>query len=180
MWSQRFGDVGVDSGHSVTTDSAGNVVLVGGFSGEVDFGGEPLTSKGGRDIFVVKLDMSGGHLWSKAFGGADDQYGVSVMTDRAGNIVLTGYFYGTVDFGGELLTSEGLMDILVAKLDPSGVRVWSKRFGDAASQYGSGVTTDSVGNVLLTGFFAGTVDLVEREPLTSAGGYDFLVAKLAP
>jgi len=83
----------------------------------MDCGGGPLTSAGGTDIFVVKFDPNGNHLWSQRFGDSDSQYGTGVAADATGNVILTGSFYGTVDFGGGPLTDacNEQADIFVAK-----------------------------------------------------------------
>jgi hypothetical protein len=175
LWSQRIGE---QAYAFITTDAAGNVLVVGYFQGTVDLGGGPLTSAGDWDVFVAKLDAAGNHLWSKRFGDASLQGAESIATDAAGNVLVTGYFEGTVDLGGGPLTSAGDSDIFVAKLDPAGNHLWSKRFGDASLQVGFG-GSDAAGNVLVTGYFEGTVDL-GGGPLTSAGSYDVFVAKLDP
>ncbi len=41
------------------------------------------------------------HLWSKRFGAASFDRGDSVAVDSAGNVLVTGYFLGTVDFGAD-------------------------------------------------------------------------------
>jgi hypothetical protein len=179
LWSKRFGDAGILQEPTITTDSAGNVLHTGQFVGTIDFGGGALTSAGLNDIFIAKLDSDGAHLWSKRFGDVDDQQRPSITTDSAGNVLLTGLFADTVDFGGGALTSAGDYDLFVAKLDPAGTHIWSKRFGDSGFQVGYNITTDSASNVLLTGLFAGTVDF-GGGALTSAGGYDLFVAKLNP
>jgi hypothetical protein len=179
LWSKRFGENSSQKGTSVATDSAGNILLTGSFDSTVDFGGGALTSAGGSDLFITKLDPAGAHLWSKRFGDTDSQVGRSITTDSAGNVLLTGYFGGTVDFGGGALTSAGGSDLFIAKFDPVGAHLWSKRFGDAGSQVGSSITTDSADNVLLTGYFTGTVDF-GGGALTSAGDYDLFVTKLDP
>lgn len=124
------------------------------------------------------LAAPGDHLWSKRFGGPNDQFAGSVAVDGTGNVLLTGAFAGTVDFGGGPLTSAGAYDIFVAKFDSAGNHLWSKRFGDASAQYGQSVAVDPAGNALLTGYFAGTADF-GGGPLTSGGANDIFVAKLA-
>ena len=84
----------------------------------------------------------------------------------------------TVDFGGGVLTSAGLTDGFVAKLDPFGAHVWSKRQGDAMAQSVSGVAADGSG-VFATGTFAGVVTFGGAS-LTSAGATDVMIAKLSP
>ncbi len=179
VWSQRFGGANDQSGESVATDAAGNAVVTGAFTGIADFGGGPLTGMGDDDIFVAKLDATGNHLWSKRFGDADYQVAKSVATDAAGNVVLGGYFFGAVDLGGGLLTSAGGADVFVAKLDPAGNHVSSKRFGDTSNQLGQSVAVDTAGHVVITGGFDGTVDF-GGGALTSAGDQDVFVAKFDP
>ena len=110
--------MGTDTGLGVATDGSGNVVITGLFGDTVDFGGGPLTSASHFDVFVAKYDGSGNHLWSKRFGDSLYEIGDSVATDASGNVVITGRFEGSVDFGGGLLTSAGYSDIFLAKYAP--------------------------------------------------------------
>jgi hypothetical protein len=176
LWSKRFGDAGTQWARSITTDGSGNVIVTGEFGGTVDFGGGGLTSAGSLDIFVVKFDAAGAHLWSKRFGDANDQSAYAITADGSGNVVVTGFFWGTVDFGGGVLTGAGGRDIFVAQFDAAGVHLWSKRFGDASDQYAFGITADGSGNIIVTGDFYGTMDF-GGGGLTSAGGRDIFVAQ---
>ncbi|MBI4699924.1 MAG: hypothetical protein HY744_01955 [Deltaproteobacteria bacterium] len=110
---------------------------------------------------------AGLHLWSKPFGDAAGQAGFGVVSAADGAVLLAGYFMGAVDFGGGSLTSAGLWDMFVTKLDKDGKHLWSKRFGDASYDYGYGITAAADGGVLLSGSFQGTVDF-GGGPLTSA------------
>ena len=158
VWSVAFGDAANQVVSDVAMDGAGNIVAVGRFQGSVDFGGHVLTSAGGEDLFVVKLDSSGGLLWAKRFGGADSQDPRAVALDGAGNIIITGTFGGTIDFGGgSLVATVQLKDMFVAKLDPSGAHLFSKRFGNYLSG-GTAIAIDGAGNVHITGYFLGDID----------------------
>ncbi len=114
----------------------------------------------------------------EALGDAAEQSGVSVAA-AGGFTLVAGDFEGTLDAGGGPLASAGARDVFVAKLDLAGEHVWSKRFGDGASQTLGSVAVDRDGNVVLTGAFAGTLDL-GAGPLTSVDALDIFVAKLAP
>jgi len=185
LWSKRFGSTAFEEGREVAVDGSGNVVVTGLFEGTVDFGGGGLTSVGRydrHDIFVAKFSgANGSHLWSKRFGSADFfDAGVGTAVDSSGNVVVTGWFTGTVDFGGENLTSAGIDDVFVAQFSGAdGSHLWSKRFGSTGNDEGLGVAVDGSGNVLVTGYFTGTVDFAGGG-LTSAGNSDIFVAKLAP
>lgn len=50
------------------------------------------------------------------FGDASAQHSQGIATDPEGNVVVTGYFAGTLSFGGGALTSAGSDDIFLAKL----------------------------------------------------------------
>ena len=175
-WSQRFGDAAAQYGYSTAVDGSGNVIVTGRFWGTVDFGGGTLTSAGSADIYVAKFDAAGDHLWSQPFGDASAQAAYSTVVDGSGNVIITGVFWGTVDFGGGTLTSAGNTDIYVAKFDAAGAHQWSKRFGDATTEYSYSVAVDGSGNVIITGWFYGTVDF-GGGLMTSAGSADMYVAK---
>jgi len=186
FWSQRFGDSSDQQhGYAVATDAFGNVFVAGGLAGTIDFGGGPLSSTGPFDIdvFLVKFSPTGVHLWSKRFGeDAQPQIVNSLAIDGFGYVVITGTFRGSVNFGGGILTSAGgpfALDVFVARFDGSGNHSWSKQFGDGSDQVANDVTTDSSGNVLITGVFDGSVDFGGGNH-ASLGGYDIFVAKLDP
>jgi hypothetical protein len=120
----------------------------------------------------------GTHQWSKRFGGSSDDVVNSIAVDENGDVVVTGYFQYTVDFGGGALTSAGLFDIFVAKYaGTDGAHRWSKRFGSTGNDAGYGVTADGAGNVVTTGYFMGSVDF-GGGILTSAGTFDIFLVKL--
>ena len=85
-----------DWGRSTTVDAAGNGYTTGFFKGTVDFdpgaGTFNITSVGGRDIFITKLDAAGNLVWAKGMGGASDDEGFSIAVDASGNVYTTGYF----------------------------------------------------------------------------------------
>lgn len=182
LWSKRLGGMGDQYAGRVTVDSAGNVILIGSFQGQVDFGGGMFTSEGKDDIFVVKLDAAGNHLWSKRFGDLEEQAGIVIAADGGGNLILTGTFRGQLDLGGAPLNAAGggtTMDTFVAKLGPDGAHLWSKRLGTMNVYAFPAVTVDSGGNVIAADPFLGQVDL-GGGLLTSQGSQDIFVVKFDP
>ena len=175
-WSQRFGDASDQIAQSVAVDGSDNVVLTGRFRGAVNFGGGNLTSAGDFDVFVCEFDVTGIHQWSQSFGDAAYQAAWSVAVDVPGNVVITGEFGGTINFGGAPLTSAGSWDAFVARFNAAGVHQWSQRFGDATLQQGGSVAIDASGNSIVTGYFYGTVNFGGGD-LTSVGPTDIFVVK---
>jgi hypothetical protein len=178
IWQRGFAGLGIAvRGRGVAADGAGNVLATGYFHGAIDFGGGPLQSAGHADVFVVKLDPNGVHLWSKRFGDHELQTPMAIAADGSGNAVVGGYYVGSIDFGGGALPSAGGADIFVAKLDPLGNHLWSSRFGSDGIQNLLDLAIDAAGNVVLAGRFEGTLDF-GGGPLTSAGADDAFVVKL--
>ncbi len=166
-----------------------NEICIGGsFSGTSDFdpgsGTYNLTSQGSDDCFIQRIDSNGNLIWATSFGGpqADEIHDVSI--DYAGNIVVIGTFSSTADFdpgpGTSLLTSNGNGDVFVAKYTSTGTFLWAQSFGGSTWDLAEGCTTDSAGNIFLTGTFQNTVDFDPGPGIvsvTSTGNNDIYVIK---
>jgi len=198
VWAKTMSGTDCEQGRSIILDPAGsgNVYTTGFFDGTVDFdpgeGVFKLTSEGGRDIFISKLDTSGNFIWVKAMGstgfGYGDGYSIAVNPSESGGVYTTGYFQGTVDFdpgeGTFNLTPAGNADIFISKLDDSGNFVWAKSMGGTLSGFGTSITVDPSGGegVYTTGWFHGTVDFdpgLETFNLTAVDAIsDVFISKL--
>jgi hypothetical protein len=178
LWSKRLNSVsGIDEGTAVGVDGSGNAIVAVGVFGTSDFGGGPLTTAGGSDVALVKYSPTGAYLWSRKFGGPSDDLALSLAVDRTtGETWATGYFAGSVDFGGGALTSAGGNDIFVVKYSSSGSHLWSRRFGNTSTDKGYGIDVDLAGNVVVTGMFTGNVDF-GAGTLTNTGGGDIFLVK---
>ncbi len=191
VWAKKMeGGVYYCQASSIVNDKNGNIYYSGAFQNSVDFdpglGSFYLNSVSGSvDIIVSKLDSSGNFIWAKQMGGSGEENGSSVIVDSLGNVYTTGYFNGTVDFnpgaGIFNLTSSGLQDIFISKLDSLGNFIWAKKMGGTNRDFGMSITFDNSGAVYTTGSFIGTVDFdpsLGTSNLTSAGGEDIFVSKL--
>lgn len=176
VWSAAYGDADYDRGHSVTADGSGNAIVTGRFAGTVDFGGGPLVGSGTTgDIFIVKYDPAGGHLWSKRFGLGSSDWGQVVAVDSANNVIVTGFFYSSIDFGGGLRSSVGYGDVFLVKYAPDGAHLWSRSFGGPFSDYVAGMCVGPSQGIVLTGSFSNSINLGGTS-LTSAGSQDVFLA----
>ena len=177
QWTTTFGGTGWDYGNEMAVDASGNVHVTGHFHNTVNFGAGNITSNGGYDVFVTKLNSSGAHQWTTTFGGTGWEYGNSVAVDGSGNVHVAGYFEATVDFGAGNVTSNGGFDAFVTKLNSSGAHQWTTTFGGTDTDTIRGVAVDDSGNVHATGYFTATVDFGAGN-VTSAGYKDGFVVKL--
>jgi len=137
-WVRTIGtDISVEA-HSSAIDSAGNVITTGFFYYSDDFdpgaGTLPITSEGGPDAYVVKLDANGNLIWARTFGDDDYDAGVSVAVDSNDNVVVAGTFQGTVDFDPGAGTFElSMIDpgTFILKLDENGDLIWATALTDS-------------------------------------------------
>src|SRR5207247_1551733 len=134
LWARTFGNGAtgfLSSGNAVAVDRSGDVLISGAFSNTVDFGGGPLTSAGTTDVFIAKFSGAGGaHLWSRRAGsypGAGNS-GKGVAADSSGNVIVTGTFSGTADFGTGPVAANGA-GIFVAKYSTAGLPLWTRATG---------------------------------------------------
>jgi hypothetical protein len=169
IWAKNVACGGPDLGSSVAIDDQDGIFVAGQFFGTANFGGGALTTAGMNDVYLAKYSSSGGFVWAKRFGAANDDLGASVAVDGGGNVAITGVFYGSVSFGGGTLTnpSNVTSDVFVAKFTGNGAHIWSRAFGDDYADYGVAIGADAEGNVLVTGTFNGTVSF-GGSALTSA------------
>jgi hypothetical protein len=189
VWAKRMGSTGADRGYDIAYDGGTGLYSTGIFMNTVDFdpntGTTDVTSNGGTDIFIQKLDVNGNFQWAGHMGSTGNDYGHSITTDGSGNVVSTGYFQGTADFdpgaGTNNIVSNGSTELFVQKLDANGTPVWAHGIGGTSAEVGNSISTDASGNVYTTGFFYSSVDFdpgASTTTLTSQGLADAFVLKL--
>lgn len=181
-WAKAFGGPGRDVFNGLALGSNNEIVAVGSFEGTVSFGGPSLTSKAERDAVVVKLDATGKHLWSKAFGGPSYDDATAVALDSAGNVYIAGRFTTSIDVDGMTLTPNGSATNggFVAKLDgATGGRLWAFGFGvvnPSEFQQADAIAVSADGAKLaISGEFYGTANFGGAN-ITHAGAGDAFVA----
>jgi hypothetical protein len=181
VWAKQAGGISFDLALAVAVDSAGNSFVSGNFfSSTASFGGNiTLTNSGENDVFVAKYDPSGTALWARQVKGASDDYGYGLVADGAGNCYVTGTFFSSVaTFAtGLTLTNGGYNDIFLAKYDPAGTALWTRKAGGNSDDYSFALAIDSATNLYLAGNLYSTNATFGSLSLTNAGSHDIFIAK---
>lgn len=120
LWTRAFipyASFGSASGNGVAVDGAGNIALTGFVCGAVQFDAAYL-GNGDQDILLAKLSASGGILWVKSYGSQNNDVGAAVSIGSGSNILATGYFAQTVNFGPGQMQSSCPASGFVVKTTP--------------------------------------------------------------
>ena len=167
LWAKGFGGVG-GSGLSLVTavHANGDIGIAGEISTTTNFGGKPLTLLGYQDIFVVKLDSGGNHVWSKNFG---KQFTLAEATalafDPAGNLVVGAKANNDITIGNKTFTGSGYYDALIMMMTAdAGNITWVYQYKESGGQTNGDqsithLTTDTSGNIYAGGTFSGGICL---------------------
>jgi gliding motility-associated-like protein len=168
IWATWVGSNGADDqGLDIATDKLGNSYIVGFMSGLNLFkGGESgpvLTVPNGPqntyDYWLMKIDSSGKHQWTRSFGNLpfDPSVGkyverdIALCIDDSNGVYVTGGFDGSRKFGDSTFTSIGGSDVFVIKYDTAGSFKWAKQVGSNDDDWSNGITYDHKGNIYVTG-----------------------------
>jgi hypothetical protein len=182
---------------SIGLDNQGNLYATGYFNNTCDM--DPgtaqlnITSTGGPDVFIIKLDVSGNFVFARTIGNSTGSpstggigcNGYSLIINN-GFLIISGIFDGSTDFdpnGNTFnLTSNGQRDCFILKLDLNGNFIFAKSFGGSGNDYAYSISSDQIGNIIVGGTFINTVDFDPSSNVssfTSNGSNDGFILKLS-
>ncbi len=162
VWSQQIGTANTELSSSVVVDSSSNIYICGNTNGNL--GG---TYRGEDDAYLTKFDSSGNVLWTRQIGTTENDNGHAVTVDSSGNVYISGSTSGDLDG-----VNAGSYDAFLTKYDTSGNELWTQQIGTTSSDSSYAVTTDSTGNVYISGYTEGDLGG------TNAGSLDACLTKL--
>jgi len=198
-WAVHIGGTGADYEYGVATDSSGNVFVTGSYASTTltfyDSSGvsnASLSNSGVNDCFIAKYTSVGAVSWVAKIGGTGDDDGYGIATDLNGNVFVTGLYsaaltmYNTSGTAGATLGNVGgTYDGFVAKYTSAGAVSWAVQIAGAGADRPYGITTDSSGNVLVTGSYASTtLTFYDSSGVSNASlsttGQNVFIAKYSP
>ncbi|MBD3232761.1 MAG: T9SS type A sorting domain-containing protein [candidate division Zixibacteria bacterium] len=133
MWTRTYGGEGFEKAFSVQPTYDGGY-FIGGSS--QSFGA------GGHDAYLVKTDEMGDTLWTKTYGGADNDRAFSMQLCNDGGVILAGATdsYGAGDF-----------DFYLVRTDVSGDTLWTRTFGGEGIDVAKAVWQTTDGGFIAAG-----------------------------
>ena len=127
LWTKTYGGTNWDFAYSIqqTADS-----------GYVIAGGTYSSGNGSEEVFLVKTNSYGDTLWTKTYGGLNDEEARSVKQTSDGGYILTGYSKSFGDSNG---------DIYTIKTDSMGDTLWTYTYQGTLDDLSYDVLEDNTG-----------------------------------
>ena len=129
----------------VKTNDGGYAIL--GYTQSND---EDITTKNneGFDFWVMKFSSKDILIWSKTFGGSNDDRGADIITTNDGGFALLGYSKSS---DGNVTSNAGSQDFWLIKISADGNLSWQKNFGYPGADYGTTLLQTDDNGYLITG-----------------------------
>jgi len=132
IWRRTYGGTGFEDGTSFQVDTGGECSITG-FT--TSFGA------GGADVYLIRTAPWGDTLWTRTYGGSQDECGCSVQVTADGGYIITGY---TNSFGSDY-------QILLVRTDAIGDTMWVRTYGGPGVDLGISLLVTADGSFVIVG-----------------------------
>ncbi len=158
----------------VACGGGGDSSAIGPGADPTPSGTTPAPSSSATGADAGPASGGGATQWSGRAGGDLADVGVAVAADARGDAVVVGTFQDTADLGGVPMTSAGMQDLFVAKLDTTGTPMWARHFGGAGIDLATDVAVGKDGSIYVVGTSSADIDFGTGDLTGPAGAGIFL------
>jgi len=176
LWGKSFGGFACDYSTSICIDDNQNIYVAGFYAYSSLIIGDTVLSSGDEfNAFLAKFDNNGNFIWAKSIASTGDDEGLSLKY-KNGSIYFSGEFGNTINLDTFSISSNGLSDAFIARIDTSGTVIWIRTAGGTGYDSASGVTVDDNGNIYISGTFSDSVNFGPFQVISN-GGDDIFICK---
>lgn len=169
VWLRSYGGTQDDAATGIQQISQGDIVL-SGVSSSNNF--DVSNRRGGSDAWVLRLNNTNGNIvWSRLFGGIEDDRAATLRQIAGGDIVVVG---SSESINRDVTQNRGFEDFWAFRITNGGTLVWSTTYGgpQADDPFAMAITPD--GGILMSGESRSASQQVPQ----NRGGDDFLTIKI--
>ncbi len=179
-WAKRAGSNLEDEVTNLTSDAAGNLIVIGTFWQQSDFDTIQLKAKQNpKAIFLVKYNADGKAIWGKSLSGGALKNATDVVCDAAGNIFLTGFFSDSLQIEDTILIAKGTTDFFTAKFNSVGQLQWVLRQGQTGDTRATAMSITRAGDLIVAGFFNDTTNIADTTLIANTADQDLFITKIS-
>ena len=141
LWKKTYGagSYNIELGNAVVQTDDGGYWIAGSTDG----------ISGNDDFWAIRTDENGDTLWTKTYGGDNQEFASGGIQTSDGGFIITG---SANSFGA------GGDDVYVVKTDANGNELWSKTYGTDQMDYGNDIQECSDGGFIIAGTVNGYQD----------------------
>jgi len=134
LWTKTYGGVSDDEGFSTSQTVDSGFIIIGRTA---SFGA------GSYDVYLIKTDENGDTIWTKTYGGANNEIAWSVQQTSDSGYIIVG---GTNSFGSD-------WEVYLIKTDGLGDTIWTRTYENGSTGYSVQQTSD--GGYIIGGKYGG-------------------------
>jgi len=144
-WRRYFGGSNNDRSYDVLQTNDGNIIMIGSSESD-DF--DVSNPQGSYDFWAVKVDLTGGLIWQKNFGGSSIDIGYAAVNTLDNQFLFTG---DTRSEDGDVQDFKGNTDYWLVKFDDNANLIWQNTYGGSNFESARSVLQLQSGDILITG-----------------------------
>lgn len=146
-WIKTFGGSSEDDAISIVQANDGDYVILG-VTNSTD---GDLSNRTGTDYdyWVLKISATGEKIWSKNYGGTNDDRATSLVKTNDGGYAISGYSKSN---DGDVSGNGGFWDYWLLKIDSEGNKQWDSNFGFLGDDKSYKVIQTNDGGYFMTGY----------------------------
>ncbi len=141
-WNKTIGGGANDEGRCVVQANDGGYIIAGSTN---SYGTD------NQEVWLVKTDQNGNHLWNQTYGVSNWDEGHCVMQASDGGYIITGGI-NAVPLVTMSIRNAVVSDVLLIKTDENGNEAWNQSYGGTGNDMGNSVIQDSNGDYIVAGF----------------------------
>jgi len=145
-WQKTYGGLSNDFGSAIYEASEGGFIVVGS---TMSNSGDVSGNHGYSDVWMLKINATGGIEWQKCLGGTDYDYGSDIIQTHEGNYIFVGESRSN---DGDIIGNHGNWDSWVVKTDNKGNLTWQRALGGTRVDEAKSISQNFNGEYLVSGF----------------------------